>query len=102
MAESEGHSEGSCNSIPTPIPAAASIDCLSSLTSAGSADSYRPIHSLLLCPAQWSALLESPISIVRGRGEDEFGQPQDSLEKLKDGTAEERLALASSEVAGER
>ena len=102
MAESEGHSEESNDSIPTPIPAAASNDCQSSLTSAGSADSYRPIHSLLLCPAQWSALLESPISIVRGRGEDEVGQPQDGLEKLKDGTAEERLAVASSEVAEER
>lgn len=30
-----------------------------------SADSYQPIHSLLLCPAQWTALLESPISLVR-------------------------------------
>lgn len=33
-----------------------------------SADSYQPIHSLLLCPAQWTALLESsPISLVRQR-----------------------------------
>ena len=35
-----------------------------------SVDSYEqlPIHSLLLCPAQWTALLESsPISLVRER-----------------------------------
>ena len=35
-----------------------------------SVDSYDnlPIHSLLLCPAQWTALLESsPISLVRER-----------------------------------
>lgn len=30
-----------------------------------SAETYRPIHSLLLCPSQWTALLESPVSLVR-------------------------------------
>lgn len=30
-----------------------------------SAESYPPIHSLLLCPSQWTALLESPVSLVR-------------------------------------
>ena len=31
-----------------------------------SLDSYRPIHSLLLCPSQWSTFLEqSPVSLVR-------------------------------------
>lgn len=42
-----------------------------SLTSGDSVDSYRPIHSLLLCPAQWTALLESPISLVRQTSEND-------------------------------
>lgn len=42
-----------------------------SLTSGESVDSYRPIHSLLLCPAQWTALLESPISLVRQTSEND-------------------------------
>ena len=28
-------------------------------------ESYQDMHSLLLCPSQWTALLESPISLVR-------------------------------------
>ena len=45
-----------------------------------SLDSYRPIHSLLLCPSQWTALLESPVSLVR----------QDCLEEI---TEDEELFL---------
>ena len=36
-----------------------------------SGGSFQPMHSLLLCPAQWSALLESPISLVRQPTDDE-------------------------------
>lgn len=102
MAESERDGAENGSSISTPIPAAVSTDYPSSLTSTDSTESYRPIHSLLLCSAQWSALLESPISLVRGRGEDDVGQLQDGVGPLKDRTAEERLAVASSEAGGER
>ena len=61
---------------------AQSIPLSTDSTSGDSVDSYRPIHSLLLCPAQWTALLESPISLVRQTSENDINSKE--VEKALD------------------
>jgi hypothetical protein len=46
----------------------------------------RSIHSLLLCPAQWTALLESPVSLVR-QGMDK----EEGLEEITEDDEEDTL-----------
>ena len=50
-------------------------------------ESYRPIHSLLLCPAQWSALLESPVSLVRAPSDEINGKKSCTRRCRRDDTS---------------
>ena len=55
-------------------------DSISTVEPAGSfnsIDGYQQMHSLLLCPAQWTALLESPISLVRQDSQMEYGDKEE-------------------------
>ena len=55
-------------------------DSISTVEPAGSFNSiegYQQMHSLLLCPAQWTALLESPISLVRQDSQMEYGDKEE-------------------------
>ena len=40
-------------------------------------ESFQEMHSLLLCPSQWTALLESPVSLVRNKTDP--GSEEDTL-----------------------
>lgn len=47
------------------VPAAAMSNIVASCVASGSLESFQDTRSLLLCPSQWTALLESPVSLVR-------------------------------------
>ena len=55
----------------------------------GSFDNSQEMHSLLLCPAQWTALLESPISLVRHKSECRSEEGRSDTFKGDDGVSSE-------------
>lgn len=64
----------------------------------GSMESFQDTHSLLLCPSQWTALLESPVSLVRHASETDCNREGNSLNDQEPSTIRNSPTLLERSV----
>ncbi len=69
MSGFQGDEDSSMSTIIEKTPNMSEPSIFSGRTSLGEDrfESFQEMHSLLLCPSQWTALLESPVSLVRNK-----------------------------------